>query len=184
MIGAAVFAGLFALAFLAFAFVDHRRLWWHFQARRFENPEAHEPSAASFMWRRLALVGVAAFLAWQVVGMLRLAGVFDSGPDHAEILERVKSASVNLETGKNEGRYKLSGLHGSWGEFINPRLQGPGEDPIASLASESGNVERYDVDGICLTVTATPLPGQSEMAHAVDNLMYSLKTEVVDSPCQ
>ncbi|MFF4233951.1 hypothetical protein [Streptomyces sp. NPDC001820] len=76
MIGAAVFAGLFALAFFAFALVDHRKLWWHFQAGR---------------------------------------------PGR-----------------ENEG---------SWGPFINPRLQGPGEDPIAVLASKSGDVERYDVDG-------------------------------------
>ncbi|MDQ0940326.1 hypothetical protein [Streptomyces sp. V1I1] len=185
MIGAAVFAALFALAFLAFAFVDHRKLWWHFQASRFENPEAHEPSAASFMWRRLALVGVAAFLAWQTVGMLRLAGVFGSGPDHDEILKRVESVAEELDTGE-AGRYKFPGLEdeGSWGPFINPRLQGPGEDPIAMLASKSGDVERYDVDGVCLIVTAKPLPGQSKQAYAMDNLMYSLKTEVTDRACE
>ncbi|MCX4587800.1 hypothetical protein [Streptomyces sp. NBC_01481] len=64
---------------------------WHFQAGPFDNPEAHEPSPASFKWRRAALVGSAAFLAWQCVGMLRPEGVFDSGPDHGEILERVES---------------------------------------------------------------------------------------------
>lgn len=136
------------------------------------------------MWRRVALVGVAAFLAWQSVDALRLAGIFDSGPDHDEILERVESVAEELETGKDEGRHKISGLHGSWGDFINPRLRGPGEDPIATLASESGDVERYGVDGVCLTVTATPLPGQSKQAHAMDMLMYSLKTDVTDGPCK
>ncbi|NUK04512.1 hypothetical protein [Streptomyces lunaelactis] len=176
--------GVFALAFLAFALVDPRRAWWHFQARRFENPEAHEPSPASFKWLRVAMVGVAAFLAWQFVGMLRLAGVFDSGTDHGEILERVESVAADLETAK-DGRYKLSGLEreGSWGSFIKARLRGPGDDPIATLASKSGDVERYDVDGICLTVTATPMPGQSEQAHAMDNLMYGLKTDAGDGGC-
>ncbi|MFF3401229.1 hypothetical protein ACFYW6_22250 [Streptomyces sp. NPDC002659] len=107
MIGAAVFTALFALAFFAFALVDHRKLWWHFQAGRFDNPEQHEPSPASFRWRRVALVCVAAFLAWQCVGILRLAGVFDSGPDHDEILERVESVAADLEAAK-DGRYKLS----------------------------------------------------------------------------
>ncbi|MFF3401227.1 hypothetical protein ACFYW6_22240 [Streptomyces sp. NPDC002659] len=79
-----------------------------------------------------------------------------------------------------------SGLEreGSWGSFINPRLRGPGDDPIATLASKSGDVERYAVDGICLTVTATPMPGQSKQAHAMDNLTYSLTTDVTDSACE
>ncbi|MDN3297425.1 hypothetical protein QWM81_25965 [Streptomyces ficellus] len=215
MIGAAVFAGAFAVAFLAFAlFVDPRKLWWRFRARHFDNPEAHEPSAASFMWRRVTLAALGVFLGWQVIGMLRLAGVFETGPDHAEVLDRVEYAALNLETEDGEGRHKWpGGGEGAWDEFINPRLKGPErEDPVASLVdgedaggdghseasreggtgSQSGSepdtrgsfVERYDIDGICLTVTATPLPGQSEMDHAIDNLRYSVRTDVVDSPCE
>ncbi|GAA2517056.1 hypothetical protein [Streptomyces gobitricini] len=223
MIGAAVFAGAFAVAFLAFALlVDPRKLWWRFRARHFDNPEAHEPSAASFMWRRVALVVLGVYLGWQAIGMLRLAGVFETGPDRAEVLERVEHAALNLETEAGEGRYKWpGGGEGAWDEFIDPMLRGPERvDPVASLVDheESGGawgpgtsrqdgsvpepgtgsdtgsgagsgtkgsfVERYDIDGICLTVTATPLPGQSEREYALDNLRYGVTTDVVDSPCE
>lgn len=214
MIGAAVFTGAFAVAFLAFAlFVDPRKLWWRFRARHFADPEAHEPSAASFMWRRVALVGCAVFLGWQTVGILRLAGVFETGADHAEILDRVENAALSLETEAGEGRHKWpGGGEGAWDEFINPRLKGPErDDPVVSLVEDEGPadwdpetsgaggsepgsgtesetkgsfVERYEVDGICLTVTATALPGQSERDHAIDNLRYSVTTEVLDNPCE
>lgn len=204
MIGAAVFAGAFAVLFLVVAMLDPRKLWWRFRAPRLDNPEAHEPSSASFGVRRLLLVCVALYLGWQAVSMLRLAGVFETGPDHAEVLDRVEYAALNLETDKGEGRYKMPGLEGSWDMFINPRLKGPErDDPVATLVEDpwapEGNsgsapetdpskrdrpqVERYNVAGICLTVTATPLPGQSDMDYAIDNLRYSVETEVVDSPC-
>ncbi|MFI2368656.1 hypothetical protein [Streptomyces sp. NPDC018833] len=138
MIGAAVFAGVFAVAFVACGlFVDPRKLWWRFRARHFDNPEAHEPSASSFMWRRVALVVVGLFLGWQVISLLRLAGVFETGPDHAEILDRVENAALNLETEDGEGRHKWSFGDGSWGAFIDPRLKGPErDDPVASLVED------------------------------------------------
>ncbi|MFF8847537.1 hypothetical protein ACF08N_33300 [Streptomyces sp. NPDC015127] len=138
MIGAAVFAGVFAVAFVAFGlFVDPRKLWWRFRAPHYDNPEPHEPSAASFMWRRVALVAVGLFLGWQVVSLLRLAGVFETGPDHAEVLDRVENAALNLETEDGEGRHKWDFGDGSWGAFLDPRLKGPErEDPVASLVEE------------------------------------------------
>ncbi|WP_327190720.1 hypothetical protein [Streptomyces xinghaiensis] len=191
MIGAAVFTGAFAVAFLAFAlFVDPRKLWWRFRARHFEHPEAHEPSAASFLWRRVLLGVLGLVLVWQCVELLRLAGVFKTGLDHAEVLERVENAALNLETGKDGGQYKMPVGEGSWGFFIDPRLKGPGDDPVAHLVSatdaegDGEDVERYEIDGICLTVRAKPDPGQSEMDHAIDNLTYRVKTDVVDSPCE
>ncbi|MEV8392445.1 MULTISPECIES: hypothetical protein [unclassified Streptomyces] len=75
MIGAGVFAAFFAVLFLGLAFVDQRKAWWRFQARRFENPEAHEPSDGLIRGRKLALIGVALFLGWQAVEMFRLAGM-------------------------------------------------------------------------------------------------------------
>lgn len=217
MIGAAVFAGAFALLFLGVALLDPRKLWWRFRARHFEIPQDHEPSTASFAVRRIILVCLAVFLGWQSVAMLRLAGVFETGADHAEILERVEHAALDLETGKGQGRYMLSGADGSWASFINPRLKGPErDDPVAVLvkdpwAPEAGSgsggasdpeeygsmpeiserekkdrprVERYGVDAICLTVTATALPGQPDRDYAIDHLMYEVETQVVDSPCE
>ncbi|MER6999497.1 hypothetical protein [Streptomyces sp. NPDC000410] len=70
----AVFTGAFAVSFFAYALLaDPRGQWWRYRARHFENPEAHEPSAASIKWWRGALMGVAAILAWQTVNLLRLA---------------------------------------------------------------------------------------------------------------
>ncbi|MCT4354057.1 hypothetical protein M5362_13045 [Streptomyces sp. Je 1-79] len=232
MIGAAVFAGAFAVAFVAFGlFVDARGLWWRFRAPRLADPEAHEPSAASFTARRAVMVVLGLFLAYESFSMLKLAGVFDSGPDHAEILERVQDVARDLETEDGAGRYRLTGLEGSWGDFINPALKGPEAwDPVATLvedeeetsgggtsgaetsgsgtsgagtsgAGTSGSgssgadkgstsdikgpfVERYEIDGsVCLTVTATPLPGQSARDHALDLVMYGIRTEVVDEAC-
>ncbi|MEU3609407.1 hypothetical protein AB0E83_28760 [Streptomyces sp. NPDC035033] len=209
MIGAAVFAGIFAVLFLGLGlFVDPRGLWWRFRAPRLADPEAEEPSSASFTARRVILVVLGLFMAWQSYGALRLAGVFDSAPDHEETLRRVKEAAELLETEDGDGLRKLRGLEGSWGEYINPVLTGPEElDPVARLVEdgESGDdrtgdgseapgkdsgpefrgtsVERYQVDGICLTVTATPLPGQSERDHALDLVRYSLRTDVVDDFC-
>lgn len=75
MTGAAVFAAFFALLFLGLAFVDQRKTWWRFQARRFDNPAAHEPSDGLIRGRKLALIGLALFLGWQAVEMFRLAGM-------------------------------------------------------------------------------------------------------------
>ncbi|MFJ9034644.1 hypothetical protein ACIRQP_40630 [Streptomyces sp. NPDC102274] len=69
------FAAFFAVLFLGPAFVDQRKAWWRFQARRFETPEAHEPSDGLIRGRKLVLIGVALFLGWQSVEMFRLAGM-------------------------------------------------------------------------------------------------------------
>ncbi|QNP65622.1 hypothetical protein [Streptomyces genisteinicus] len=213
MIAAAVFAGVFAVAFTAFGlFVDPRRLWWRFRAPGLDDPGAHEPSSASFLWRRVLLVGLGLFLGWQAVGALRLAGVFETGADHAEILDRVEYAALNLETEDGEGRHKWPGGDGAWDAFIDPRLKGPErDDPVAVLvdeeeaegdwdseASRQGGAspepggaadpagpftERYEIGGICLTVHAVPLPGQSERDAALDSLLYRVSTDIVDAPC-
>ncbi|MEU0270963.1 hypothetical protein [Streptomyces sp. NPDC006307] len=77
LIWASVFAGAFAVLFLAMAVTDvPRRLWWRFRAPHFDDPEAHEPSAASFGWRRIGLVVAAGILLWQVVELMRLAAAY------------------------------------------------------------------------------------------------------------
>lgn len=213
MIGAAVLAGFFAVAFAAFGlFVDPRRLWWRYRAPKLDDPEAQEPSSASFLWRRVILVGLGLFLGWQAVSALRLAGVFETGADHAEILDRVEYAALNLETEDGEGRHKWPGGDGAWDAFIDPRLKGPErDDPVAVLVDEEEDegdwdseasrrggpspepggeaepagpfTERYEIDGICLTVHAVPLAGQPERDAAIDNLLYGITTDIVDSSC-
>lgn len=43
MTGAGAFMAFFALLFLRPAFVNQRKVWCRFRARRFANPSAHEP---------------------------------------------------------------------------------------------------------------------------------------------
>ncbi|MBX9395739.1 hypothetical protein K4749_19575 [Streptomyces sp. TRM72054] len=42
---------------------DQKALWWHFQARRFSDPEAHEPSESGYRARRVLLLTLAAAMA-------------------------------------------------------------------------------------------------------------------------
>ncbi|WP_405823394.1 hypothetical protein OG705_26215 [Streptomyces sp. NBC_00838] len=74
MTGAGVFTAFFAVLFLGLAFVDQRKVWWRFQAHRFDDPAAHQPSDGLIRGRKLALIGLALFLGWQAVEMFRLAG--------------------------------------------------------------------------------------------------------------
>jgi hypothetical protein len=39
--------------------VDQKTLWWRFQARRFSDPEANEPSEAGYRARRILLLSLA-----------------------------------------------------------------------------------------------------------------------------
>ncbi|MBT2370086.1 hypothetical protein J7E88_33665 [Streptomyces sp. ISL-10] len=64
--------------------------------------------------------GVGLFLGWQVMRLLGLAGVFETGPDHADVLDRVKYAALNLETEDGQGHHKWPVGEGSWGGFIDP----------------------------------------------------------------
>ncbi|MFE3250047.1 hypothetical protein [Streptomyces sp. NPDC059209] len=75
MTGAGVFTAFFAVLFLGLAFVDQRKVWWRFQAHRFADPAAHEPSDGLIRGRKLALIGLSLFLGWQAVEMFRLAGM-------------------------------------------------------------------------------------------------------------
>lgn len=179
--GVAVFMGVFALAFLAFALVDPRKVWWRFQARRFENPEAHEPSAAVYLLLRVMLLGMGIVMAWQ--------SVEPSGwprPPRVRITTRLSSA-----WNRRRRIWSRAGRDGSspagrarGGEYFKDELTRPGEDVVAILVFKSGNTERYEMDGVCLTVIAQVLPGEPEPRYAhIDDRRYSLKADVTDSPC-
>lgn len=52
MSGMRIFMILLALALAGLGAADQRALWWRFQARRFRDPAANEPSDSAYRSRR------------------------------------------------------------------------------------------------------------------------------------
>ncbi|WP_326810533.1 hypothetical protein OIE62_30835 [Streptomyces scopuliridis] len=189
MIGLGGFLALLALVLLLMGLSDQRRMWWRFQARRFRDPAANEPSDSAYRGQRILLLCVGAATAGASV--YAFSSMMEFGPDHDDVLERVRSAADELEN--NNGQYKFPGAgenDGSWAEYINSDLRGPeADDPIAVLVSRSGDVERYRVaapDGdVCIAMTARPRAGQPEpLSEDLDARVYILKTQVADRACE
>ncbi|MFG3310130.1 hypothetical protein [Streptomyces wuyuanensis] len=171
-----VFIGLLALACFTLAVVNPRRTW-----ARPRGPEAREPSAAVVITLRVALLGMAVPSAWWAADGLRLATV-DPGPDHDDIVERMEAAAEELTSG--EPRQKYPAGDGAWDEYIVDEIRRPGEDVGLRLVSASANTERYEADGICLTVVASVAPGEPEPKYAhIDDRHYNLEADVKDRPC-
>lgn len=52
------------------------------------------------------------------------------------------------------------------------------------LASALGTTERYEADGVCLTVVASVAPGEPEPKYAnIDDRHYNLEADVGNHPC-
>ncbi|PVE10167.1 hypothetical protein [Streptomyces scopuliridis] len=188
MIGLGGFLALLALVLLLMGLSDQRRMWWRFQARRFRDPAANEPSDSAYRGQRITLLSVGAVVA--ATSVYAFSTMVEFGPDHDEILERVRTAADELEN--SNGQYKFPGAgenDGSWAEYINSDLRGPeADDPIAVLVSRSGDVERYRVaapDGdVCITVTARPRAGEPDpVTEDLDTRVYNLKAQVTDRAC-
>ncbi|MEU4134012.1 hypothetical protein [Streptomyces wuyuanensis] len=176
MIALAVFVGLSGLVCLTLAVVNPRRTW-----ARPRGPEAREPSAAVVITLRVALLGMAVTSAWWTADGLRVATV-DPGPDHDDIVERMEAAAEELTSG--EPRQKYPAGDGAWAAYIVDEIRRPGEDVVLRLASASSNTERYEADGICLTVVASVAPGEPEPKYAhIDDRRYKLEADVKDRPC-
>ncbi|MEU4046580.1 hypothetical protein ACK389_28950 [Streptomyces antibioticus] len=73
MTGVGVFLILLALVLVGLGAADQRALWWRFQARRFRDPEANEPSDAAYPSQRVVAFACAAFLVGLAVWTFRLA---------------------------------------------------------------------------------------------------------------
>jgi hypothetical protein len=185
----AVFMVVFGLGFVALGFANHRAIWWRFQARRYADPAAHEPSDAGFAVHRVLCFAVAAMAFWGSFSAYRL--VTPDRIDHDELLERVRSVAETLD---GATKSPLPGEEdGSWDDYIDPELRGPErDDPTAWLASRStalnpdGNVERYEVSGedatVCLTVTAKPSRDQP-VPDYMGPVWFDLRAEVADEEC-
>ncbi|MER6617863.1 hypothetical protein [Streptomyces xantholiticus] len=185
-----VFMVLFGLGFVALGLANHRAIWWRFQARRYADPAAHEPSDAGFAVQRVLCLAVAAMAFWGSFDLYRT--VTPDGVDHDELLERVRSVAQALD-GATKPSVLSTEEGGSWGDYIDPELRGPEkDDPTAWLEWSSGplqpagNEERYDVSGedstVCLTVTAKPSPDQP-VPDSMGPVYFDLRAEAADGAC-
>lgn len=185
-----VLMGLFGLGFVALGLADHRAIWRRFQARRYADPAAHEPSGAGIAVQRVVCFTIAATAFWATFSTYRL--ITPDGVGHDELLERVRSVAQTLD-----GTTKPSVLDteegGTWGAYIDPELRGPEkDDPTAWLEWSSGplqpdgNEERYDVSGgdatVCLTVTARPSTNQP-VPDSMGPVYFDLRAEAADGAC-
>lgn len=59
MVGVGIFMVLIALWLGGMGLADQKALWWRFQARRFSDPEANEPSQTGYRARRFLLLSLA-----------------------------------------------------------------------------------------------------------------------------
>lgn len=181
MIVLGLLVGLFALACFVFAFVDLRAVDRPYRAGRPGAAAAREPSAGVYLALRVALAGMAVISAWYAVDTFGRA-VSRTGPDHGEIVERMKAAAEELASGGPQ--LKSLDADGAWSSYVQHEVRRPGESERPVLVSTTGNTERYELDGVCLTVTAEAVPGQPAPKYAhIDDRRYNLKAEVMDSAC-
>ncbi|MCZ7457641.1 hypothetical protein [Streptomyces sp. WMMC940] len=130
---------------------------------------------------RVALLVMAVPSAWWAADGLRQA-TFAPGPDHDEIVERMGTAAEELTT--DEPRLKYPAGDGAWDEYGVDEIRRPAEDVVLRLASTSENTERYEADGVCMTVVASVAPGEPEPRYAnIDDRRYTLEADVMDRPC-
>jgi hypothetical protein len=62
MIGVGIFLLLLALVLVCLGAADQRALWWRFQARRFRDPAANEPSDSAYRSQQIMAFVCAAML--------------------------------------------------------------------------------------------------------------------------
>lgn len=79
MVGIGILLVLIALWLAGMGLVDQKALWWRFQARRFNDPAAHEPSESGYRARRALLLVLAAVVAAMAVWWFTDIDYFQSG---------------------------------------------------------------------------------------------------------
>jgi hypothetical protein len=77
MVGIGILLVLLALWLGVMGLMDQQKLWWRFQAHRFRDPTANEPSDSAYRARRMWLLVLA-------VGMLVMAIWWFTGIDYIE----------------------------------------------------------------------------------------------------
>ncbi|MGP4047239.1 hypothetical protein [Streptomyces sp. 2A115] len=79
MVGVGIFLILLALWLAGLGLADQKALWWRFQARRFSDPDANEPSEAGYRARRILLLSFATATAVMAVWWFTDIDYFQSG---------------------------------------------------------------------------------------------------------
>ncbi|MEU9185097.1 hypothetical protein AB0D14_11130 [Streptomyces sp. NPDC048484] len=79
MIGMGIVMILIALWLAGLGLADQKALWWRFQARRFSDPEANEPSESGYRARRVLLLSCATAMAVMAVWWFTNIDYFQSG---------------------------------------------------------------------------------------------------------
>lgn len=62
MVGVGIFVLLLALVLAGLGSADQRALWWRFQAKRFRDPAANEPSDSAYRSQRVLVLLCAAVM--------------------------------------------------------------------------------------------------------------------------
>ena len=62
MVGVGIFLLLLAVVLAGLGAADQRALWWRFQAHRFRDPAANEPSDSAYRSKRIVAFVCAAFM--------------------------------------------------------------------------------------------------------------------------
>ncbi|MEU8654013.1 DUF6199 family natural product biosynthesis protein [Streptomyces sp. NPDC048737] len=73
MVGVGIFLLLLALVMVGLGSADQRALWWRFQARRFRDPAANEPSDSAYRSQRVAAFLCAALMVGMAIWTFSLA---------------------------------------------------------------------------------------------------------------
>ncbi|MFF2773766.1 hypothetical protein ACFVU3_02555 [Streptomyces sp. NPDC058052] len=148
--------------------------------RRPRTPEDRAALRARHRGPRWVFAILAAATAWQCVASFQEAQAWSRGGGAVSTGE-LRAVAGHLE---EQPRLRFTVGEGSWGEYIEDEIRRPGETHAVTLVSGTGDTERYEVDGTCLTVTAHPVPGQAPPKYAhLDDRRYELDAEVSAGGC-
>ncbi|POX37384.1 hypothetical protein C3486_28650 [Streptomyces sp. Ru73] len=131
--------------FLLLACIDPRRLFWNFEAWKYRNPKAAEPSDAAYAFRQVHAVVAALFL-FGVGGFIwyeKEASTTDSGEVRTAVMKAVdilEKESVLATTGPVEPDYRIQ-VDAALDEAMKAQAPAVGPAPWGLDAESAGRTE-------------------------------------------